>query len=82
MSYKAEKNLWILVKLLAMSADSVRHESFTHLGLGHLLTEAFAIAHHNTYISPNSDKLIGSTLIGDLLRPHFTNLLAINSLAR
>jgi Lipoxygenase len=68
------------VKLLALSADSCRHESFTHLGLAHLLSETFAIAHHNTYVSPNNLK--GETLVGDLLKPHFIDLIPLNALAR
>lgn len=63
-----------------MSADSVRHESFSHLGLSHLFCETFAIAHHNVYVVPN--KLAGKREVGSLLLPHFTDLLAINALAR
>jgi hypothetical protein len=57
-----------------MSADSVRHEAFTHLGMGHLLTETFAIAHHNVYNSMMSGKLTkadGRTELGIMLAPHF-----------
>jgi len=49
--------------------------------MGHLLVETFAISHHNTYNCPNL-KLKGSTLIGDFLRPHFTDTIALNTNAR
>lgn len=53
-----------------------------HLGMSHLLCEAFAVAHHNTYKYKGNRKLKGSKHIGEMLTPHFVNLLAINSLGR
>ena len=49
--------------------------------MSHLLCESFAIAYHNTYKYKNS-KFKGVKFIGDLLGPHFVNLIAINTLAR
>ena len=49
--------------------------------MGHLVVETFAISHHNAYNCPNK-KLKGNPLIGDLLRPHFTDLIALNTAAR
>jgi hypothetical protein len=52
-----------------------------HLGMSHLLCESFAVAHHNTYRYKNT-KFTGCKFIGDMLAPHFINLIAINTLAR
>lgn len=46
---KTPKNFWILAKMHALCADSQTHESLKHLGMGHMLCETFAIAHHNSY---------------------------------
>jgi hypothetical protein len=53
-----------------------------HLGMAHLFSEAFAVAHHNTYKYKGNSKLRGCSHIGEMLYPHFVNLLAINSLGR
>jgi len=78
--------LWLLAKMHALCADSQIHESLNHLGMGHMFGEIFAIAHHNAYnYLPNknhSNKNKGNHVIGQMLKPHFTNLLAINTLAR
>jgi len=51
--------------------------------MAHLLTETFAIAHHNTYINDNgNNRSKGNIVLGDMLKPHFVNLIAINHLAR
>jgi len=77
------RNLWILAKMHALCCDSQTHESIKHLGMAHMLGETFAISHHNAYnnlgtkASPK-----GNTVIGDMLAPHFTNLIGINHLAR
>ena len=65
---------------MAMSADSVKHEAFTHLLLSHLVCETFAIAHHNAYIAVNDLK--GKSEIGAMLGIHFIDLLPLNNLAR
>lgn len=63
-----------------MACDSVMHESFTHLGMGHLVCETFAIAHHNAYVAKKNLK--GHEGIHELLAAHFVDLLGLNSLAR
>eukprot|EP00347_Sterkiella_histriomuscorum_P017751 403348136 len=75
-------NMWILAKAHALCADSQTHEIIMHLGMSHLFCEAFAVAHHNTYRYKGNQKLKGCKHIGDLLAPHFINLLAINTLGR
>jgi hypothetical protein len=65
---------------MAMSADSVKHEAFTHLALSHLVCETFAIAHHNAYIANRTRP--GRAEVGHLLAVHFIDLLPLNSLAR
>lgn len=75
-------NMWILAKAHAMAADSQTHEIIMHLGMSHLFTEAFAVAHHNTFKYKGNAKLRGCKHIGEMLAPHFVNLLAINALGR
>lgn len=43
------ENLWLLAKMHALCADSQTHQIVKHLGMGHMLCETFAVAHHNTY---------------------------------
>jgi hypothetical protein len=54
--------------------------------MGHLFSEAFAIAHHNTYNyvpRPFLDKKRnGNPVIGNFLAAHFVDLIPINTLAR
>jgi hypothetical protein len=50
--------------------------------MAHLFCEPIAVAHHNTYRYKGNSKLKGCKHIGEMLIPHFVNLLAINSLAR
>lgn len=51
-----------------------------------MLSETIAIAHHNTYnhfANLTGDKYVhGNRDIGAMLAPHFTDLIAINHLAR
>lgn len=70
-----------MAKMHTLSADLSVHESLKHLGMGHLYCEAFAIAHNNTYVV-NKKKLNGSLLMGALLEPHITSLVALNIAAR
>ena len=49
--------------------------------MGHLVSETFAISHHNTYTYDKND-IEGNRVIGEFLRPHFIDLIAINTLAR
>ena len=77
--------LWQLAKMHALSADSQRHEMLSHLGISHLAMEPFAIAHHNTYIyEPGffDSAPTGQKALGELLRPHFKHLIAINNIGR
>lgn len=74
-------NLWILAKMHALACDSNMHELLKHLGMAHLLTETFAIAHHNAY-TYERNHVKGSKTIGAFLKPHFVDLIAINTLAR
>lgn len=54
-----------------------------HLGMAHLMCEPIAVAHHNTYsYKATGSRLKGCKFIGDLLAPHFINLIAINTLGR
>jgi hypothetical protein len=78
--FVAMPNLWTLTKLMAMAADSVMHEAFTHLALGHLICETFAIAYHNAYVA-SQDKS-GRPEVGSMMGVHFVDLLPLNSLAR
>lgn len=65
----------------ALCTDSNMHEMVKHLGMAHLLTETFAIAHHNTYVYERNHRT-GNKTIGAFLKPHFVDLIAINTLAR
>ena len=77
------KNLWILAKMHVMTADSNTHEILKHLGMSHMLGETFAMSHHNAYNHlVNEHNVKGNTAIGDMLAPHFMNLIGINNLAR
>jgi hypothetical protein len=54
-----------------------------HLGMAHLMIEPLAVAHHNTYqYKATASRLKGCKFVGDLLAPHFVNLIAINTLGR
>jgi hypothetical protein len=64
-----------------LSADLSVHEASKHLGMGHLYCEAFAIAHNNVYVV-NKKKIPGSLLMGNLIKPHITSLVALNIAAR
>jgi Lipoxygenase len=75
-------NMWVLAKAHALAADSQTHEIIMHLGMAHLFTEPFAVAHHNTFKYKGNAKLRGCKHIGEMLEPHFVNLLAINALGR
>lgn len=55
-------HLWILAKQHALCADSQTHEIVKHLGMGHMVSEAFAIAHHNTYV--HESKMKGNKIVG------------------
>jgi len=69
----------------ALCCDAQMHQAVKHLALGHLLGETFAISHHNTYYykpAHNPEKNHGNMAIGDMLAPHFINLIAINGFAR
>lgn len=80
---KTPPNLWLLAKMHALCADSQTHEIVKHLGMAHMLGETLAISHHNTYyyLAENCGKE-GNKAIGEMLAPHFVNLIAINSFAR
>ncbi|CDW84295.1 arachidonate 15-lipoxygenase [Stylonychia lemnae] len=81
--HKTPKNLWILAKMHALCADSQTHEVLKHLGMSHMIGETFAISHHNAYNHLTNEKGVqGNTVVGDMLAPHFVNLIGINNLAR
>jgi len=48
--------------------------------MGHLYCEAFAIAYNNIYKVESSMK--GNRIIGNLIAPHITSLITLNSFAR
>lgn len=77
-------NLWTVAKFHAMTADSQTHEILKHLGMSHMIGETFAISHHNAYNCKalNSKYDGDNKAIGEMLAPHFVNLIAINNLAR
>ncbi|CDW77802.1 allene oxide synthase 8r-lipoxygenase fusion protein [Stylonychia lemnae] len=77
------KNIWLLAKTHALCADSQAHEIIMHLGMAHLMCEPIAVAHHNTYsYKATANRFKGCKYIGDILSPHFINLIAINTLGR
>jgi len=48
-----------------------------------MIGETFAISHHNTYNHHGTKgSLTGNKVVGDMLAPHFVNLIGINNLAR
>lgn len=67
-----------------MACDSQTHEILKHLGMSHMIGETLAMAHHNTYyhLASKSKHDQDNKDIGPMLAPHFTNLIAINNLAR
>eukprot|EP00347_Sterkiella_histriomuscorum_P016089 403354533 len=81
---KTPPNIFMLAKMHVMAADSNTHEILKHLGMSHMIGETFAMAHHNTYhfLGSKSKHATDNHAIGAMLLPHFTNLLAINNLAR
>lgn len=74
----------MVAKFNVLNCDSQVHEALKHLGMSHLLSETFAIAHHNTYnhLAEKSKHDGDNKAIGEFLRPHFTNMLGVNNLAR
>lgn len=75
----------MLARMHALCADSQTHEITKHLGMGHMLGETMAMAHHNTYnhLASKSKKFDNDNKdIGKMLAPHFVNLIAINHMAR
>lgn len=80
-NYPTPPNLWMLAKMHALACDSQTHEILKHLGMSHMIGETFAISHHNAY-NHLAQRKDGNKNIGDMLAPHFTNLIGINNLAR
>jgi arachidonate 15-lipoxygenase len=64
---------WSAAKACVQSADGNVHEGISHLGLTHLVQEAFALATHNC-LSPRHP-------LNRLLEPHFQGTLLINAAA-
>lgn len=77
-------NLWTVAKFHVMTADSQTHEILKHLGMSHMIGETFAISHHNAYYSKATSSKYDKDNkdIGEMLAPHFINLIGINNLAR
>ncbi|XP_033735704.1 arachidonate 8S-lipoxygenase-like isoform X2 [Pecten maximus] len=65
---------WLMAKLWFNHADSSFQESFSHLGVTHLLMESVAVVTHRNLIQTHP--------IFQVLAPHFHYLLAINTEAR
>lgn len=65
---------WLLAKTVMEVADGNYHETITHLGRTHLLTEPFVLATYRQFAANHPLAL--------LLRPHFEGTLAINDMAQ
>jgi arachidonate 15-lipoxygenase len=65
---------WLLAKTIVEVADGNYHETITHLGRTHLLTEPFVLATYRQLALNHPLTL--------LLRPHFEGTLAINDMAQ
>lgn len=70
----ADQYNWLIAKTIVEVADGNYHETITHLGRTHLLTEPFVLATYR--------QLAANHPLGLLLRPHFEGTLAINDMAR
>ena len=66
--------LWLLAKSFVQSADASYHELVSHLTRTHLVTETCWVAMNRT-MAPTHP-------LHELLRPHFTDTIAINTAAR
>ncbi len=64
---------WYCAKLAVASADATMHQASTHLGLTHLVQEAFALALHNCLSTRHP--------LHRLLAPHFEGTFSINEMA-
>lgn len=64
---------WIAAKACVNAADSTVHETISHLGLTHLVQEAFCLAMHNCLSARHP--------LHRLLLPHFEGTLSINTSA-
>ncbi|XP_033735705.1 arachidonate 5-lipoxygenase-like [Pecten maximus] len=69
-----EDRSWLMAKLWFNHADSSFQESFSHLGVTHLLMESVAVVTHRNLTQTHP--------IFQVLAPHFHYLLAINTVAR
>ncbi|XP_075926043.1 uncharacterized protein LOC116946267 isoform X2 [Petromyzon marinus] len=65
---------YLFAKIHVGCAENQMHQFVSHLALTHLLMEPFAIAVHN-YLGPKH-------VLGRLLRPHCTDTIGINYVAR
>ncbi|XP_021341630.1 hydroperoxide isomerase ALOXE3-like [Mizuhopecten yessoensis] len=65
---------WLMAKLWFNHADSSYQESFSHLGVTHLLMESVDVVTHRNLTTTHP--------VYEILAPHFLYLLAINTLAR
>lgn len=64
---------WLAARACVMAADGTVHEAISHLGLTHLVQEAFCLAMHNCLARRHP--------IHRLLAPHFEGTNAINAAA-
>ena len=69
-------NRYLFAKIQVACADNQYHQFISHLGLAHLATEPFVVAHHNAFGSNPGHP------IGALLAPHMEETIGINYLAR
>lgn len=64
---------WLIAKACVQAADGTVHETISHLGLTHLVQEAFCLAMHNCLSRRHP--------LHHLLAPHFEGTLSINEAA-
>ena len=64
---------WLAAKTCVSAADGTVHEAISHLGLTHLVQEAFALALHNCFAPRHP--------LHRLLSPHFEGTFLINNAA-
>jgi arachidonate 15-lipoxygenase len=84
-SLPGKANKWLMAKCIVQAADLSYNQSVNHLGMTHLLEEAFAVATHRHLASGAKVPLLPETgphPLYVLFTHHFTALFAINELGK